>query len=304
MIERPRCPVCDSRAARTVYRSRFGASPIRDYLFGFYPGFSDDDLALLEDAEFVLELCSECTLVWQRHAPDAELLTRLYDDWATGAGGIERHDNLAYQRAAAEETMLVLELSGRPPSEIAVLDFGLGWGRWPRLAAAFGCRAHGVELARHQAEFAATQGVTVLTLEQLPDAAYFFINSEQVFEHLVDPQDTAARLARSLAHDGWLKVAVPNGDDILRRLSHPDWTAPRGSPRSLAAVAPLEHLNCFNRRALDALGESGSLRRARPPVPRVYAATIGFWPPRRIARNIGRAPIRSIRPGASYFRHP
>jgi hypothetical protein len=302
VIERPHCPVCVAPPERTLYRSDFGAPPIRDYLFGFYPGFTEDDLKLLAGAEFLLELCSRCTLIWQRFAPDGDLLTRIYEVWDVEQGGLQRHDNIAYQRATAEEILLVLELAGRRPSDVSVLDFGMGWGRWPRLAAALGCRAYGVELAHEQAAFAATQGVAVQTLEQLAADTFYFINTEQVFEHLVDPGGTAQQLARSLTPDGWLKVSVPDGADIERRLRHADWTAPRTSPRSLNAVAPLEHLNCFSRTALDALGTGAGLRRARPPVRAVYASTIGLWPPQRAVRSIGRAPIRSFRPGASYFR--
>lgn len=257
LIERPRCPVCDAAPGRALYRSAFDAPPIRDYLFRFYPGFTDDDLRLLSSAEFVLERCPACKLVWQRFAPSESLLTRIYESWVADGGGLARHDDLAYHRSAAEEMLLVLELANRSPSEVAVLDFGMGWGRWPRLAAAFGCRASGVELAGPQAEFARSQGVTVLTLDQLPNDEFYFINSEQVFEHLVDPRTTLVRLARSLSPDGWIKIAVPNGRHVADRLQDPDWTAPKGSARSLNAVAPLEHLNCFSRSALDVLGEQG-----------------------------------------------
>ena len=303
LVERPRCPVCAGAPAETLYRCRFDAPPIRDYLFRSYPGFDEDELGALAQGEYVLERCGTCSLIWQRFAPSEPLLERIYGAWRRIDGGVERHDNLHYQQATAEEILLLLELVQRRPSDVTVLDFGMGWGRWPRFAAAFGCRAFGVELGESQVEFARGQGIEVLVLEELPPAAFDFVNCEQVFEHLVEPRQTLEQLSRSLAVDGWLKINVPNGRPIPARLRTPDWSAPRGSKRSLNPVAPLEHLNCFNQRSLDALGEQVRLRRQAPGLTRQYASTIGLWPPRRLARAVARPPLRRLAPGATYFRH-
>src|SRR5262249_35201097 len=152
------------------------------------------------------------TLVWQRFAPTADLLIQLYDTWY-GDGDVEfRHqDNVAYHRSVAEEVLLVLELVGRPPSEVAVLDFGMGWGRWVRMAAAFGCQASGIELADPQIEFARSQGLTVVELADLEADAFDFVNCEQIFEHLVEPRETLLQLSLALAPDGWIKINVPEG---------------------------------------------------------------------------------------------
>jgi SAM-dependent methyltransferase len=297
LVERPTCPVCGSPPGRTIYACAFADPPIRDYLIRFYPSFTEVDLALLTPGELVLEECSRCFAVWQRFAPTGDLLSRLYEDWAADGGALERHDDAAYHRAAAEEILLVQALAGKRPSEIAVLDFGMGWGRWPRLAAAFGMDAYGIELSRHQSEYASSQGVKVLTLEELPPARFDFVNTEQVFEHLVDPRGTLQALARSLAPGGWLKIAVPDASGIAQRLERPDW-----SSRALNPVAPLEHLNAFGGRALEELGRQAGLRLARPPLAAYYASTIGLWPPRRVARGVGRPLARRVSPGAAFFR--
>ena len=270
---------------------------MREYLLGFYSGFGADDFELLGGAELVIEACSRCTTVWQRFAPVGDLLTTVYESWAAGDGGLERHDDLAYHRAAAEEVLLALELAARRPSEVHVLDFGMGWGRWPRLAAAFGMSAYGVELSTVQAAYAATQGVNVVSLDELPDGTFHFINSEQVFEHLVEPRETLQRLARSLAPGGWIKLAVPDGSGVAEKLEHPDW-----SSRSLNPVAPLEHLNAFSAEALGELGRQAGLRRTQPPVAAFYASTVGLWPAKRVARGVARPLVRRVAPGATYFR--
>jgi len=302
-VERAGCPVCGAASRGTLYRSPFSEPPLRDYLLAFYPAMPPADLALLDGAEYVLEDCSGCGLVWQRFAPGDDLLARIYGAWTAGSGGLGRHDTVAYQRATVEEILLVLELVGRRPSEVSVLDFGMGWGRWPRIAASFGCQASGVELDATAAESARAHGVTVLELEQLPSSAFDFVNSEQVFEHLVDPVAAVSALAAALAPGGWLKIAVPDGSRIRELIREPDWSAPKGTQRSLNAVAPLEHLNCFGARSLDVLAERAGLRRAQVGFRDYYASTVGIWPLRRLARGVARPFARRAHPGAAVFRH-
>jgi SAM-dependent methyltransferase len=293
------CPVCAAPPDRTLYRCRFADPPVRDYLLRFYPGFGDSDLALLGANELVIEECGQCNTVWQRFAPAGELLMTLYGSWAAAGGALERHDDLGYHRNAAEEVLLVLELAARPPSQVHVLDFGMGWGRWPRLAAAFGMHAYGIELSKEQSDFAETQGVNATSLGDLPDATFDFINCEQVFEHLVEPRETLQRLARSLVPRGWIKIAVPNARGIAEQLRNPDW-----SSRSLNPVAPLEHLNAFDGNALTELGRQAGLTPDRPPLAAFYSSTIGMWPPRRYARGMARPVVRRVASGATFLRAP
>jgi len=301
LVERSCCPVCGEERVRTLYRAAFDKGPIRDYLVAFYPALPPEDLGLLKGGELVLEECPSCSLIWQRFVPTPFLLDRLYGTWV-GDTGFVTHDDVAYQAATAEEVLLALRLAGKPPSEVSVLDFGMGWGRWPRIAAAMGCAAFGVEPSEPAADHARRHGVTVLGLDELPDETFDFVNCEQVFEHLVEPVETLTRLARALGARGWLKIAVPSGKGVAERLRSPDWEAGKGSAESLNAVAPLEHVNCFSSRSLEVLGERAGLEPARPKATALYSATVGLWPPRALLRGLARPPIRRFVPGAAFFR--
>jgi 2-polyprenyl-3-methyl-5-hydroxy-6-metoxy-1,4-benzoquinol methylase len=121
----------------------------------------------------------------------------------------------------------------------------------------------------------------------LPADRFHFINTEQVFEHLVDPMAELLRLASALRPGGLVRISVPNGTAVESRLSNPDWNAAKGSPRSLNAVAPLEHINCFNHRSLETLGVRAGLRRFTYPA-RQY---LDSW---ERARFIGSALLHKI----------
>jgi SAM-dependent methyltransferase len=96
--------------------------------------------------------------------------------------------------------------------------------------------------------------IEVLDGAALPAERFHFINTEQVFEHLVDPGLSGERLVAALRPGGILRISVPNGTNVPELLADADWSAPKGSPRSLNAVAPLEHLNCFSYESLTHFG--------------------------------------------------
>lgn len=291
--------MCESSPERTLFRCRFDEPPIRDVLLRNYERLTPADLGLLRNGEYVLERCPSCTLVWQRFAPNEPLHDIVYS-WIDV--GLERQDTLEWSESAVEELLLVLHLFDRPPSDIAVLDFGAGWGRWARLARGLGCDASAVESVAKLAEHIRANGIEVLDLDALPSNAFQFVNSEQVFEHLSEPREPLRLLARALADDAWLKINVPQGHDIEARLRRGEWAAPRRTPGSLVAVAPLDHLNCFTTRALEALGEQAGLTRTALPARPVLASTVGLWPARRLARGAARPLLRRVRPRAAWFR--
>jgi hypothetical protein len=68
-----------------------------------------------------------------------------------------------------------------------------------------------------------------------------------------------------LKPNGIIRINVPNGWDIKRRLEIWDWTAPRGSENSLNMVAPLQHINCYIHEALVKMGQEAGLEVAVIP---------------------------------------
>src|SRR5690606_33840620 len=142
-------------------------------------------------------------------------------------------------------------------------DFGAGTGLWLQVAAALGCRTSAAEIGAGAAASLAQAGHQVFNPAALPSNQFDLINTEQVFEHLVDPRGLAIELARALRPGGILRISVPNGSDVRALLAAPNWTARKGSEGSLNAVAPLEHLNCFDHRSLLRLGSEAGLQRFR-----------------------------------------
>jgi hypothetical protein len=83
----------------------------------------------------------------------------------------------------------------------------------------------------------------------------------------------------SLKPCGILKICVPFGEDIERRIQNVEWQAKPRSHYSLDPVAPHEHINCFKSETLRCLATDLGLGFERPKVlPEfAYLANSGTW---------------------------
>ncbi|MCR4297167.1 MAG: class I SAM-dependent methyltransferase [Gallionella sp.] len=268
-VQRSVCPGCGSSHIANLCDIPYTESPIRDYLAWYYKGVGPGvELEYLKGARYILDECLACGLVYQQEIPGTEVLQRLYERWLdpVTVRQMERVERgPGYYLWIATELSRVLEFLGRPPSEIAFLDFGMGWGHWCLLAKGFGCSASGAELSDVRSAYAEKMGITVLGCNELPTGQFDFINAEQVFEHLADPLDTLLKLAKALKPGGVIRLGVPTGWDIKARLRLWDWNAQDATPNSLNAVAPLQHINCFNFQALHTMGVTAGLRELELP---------------------------------------
>lgn len=274
------CPGCQSQRTIELLRSPLTAPPLRDYLVFFYNPQGGVEFKYLQDQDYVLTECMYCGLVYQTEIPGELLIYKLYEKWIDPEKVwelIELHRTLGYFSGLSNEITDVIRYFNRPPSQLTFLDFGMGWGHWCRMAQAFGCKVYGVELSEARIEYARQTGVRIINFEEISSLQFDFINTEQVFEHLSEPGGTLAYLRQSLAPDGILKISVPDGGDIQQRLNMGNWQAPKTSRYSLNPVAPLEHINCFNRASLLQLAREVSLEPIDFQVPRGKVETVrGF----------------------------
>jgi len=289
-IERTHCPSCHATTAHERYRCDYADPAIHHYLTTAYGavGAGIED-AYLAGATFILLECANCGLVYQQQIPDDALMERLYEHWIDPQTVFARHqqsDTLAYHSRDAQEIMQVMAFLNKPPHTLAFLDFGMGWGKWARMASAFGCDAYGTELSPARIAYAQTYGVKVLSAAELATQHFDFINTEQVFEHLPDPLVTLKTLTQTLKPTGLLKISVPDGSDLKRRLAVMDWRAPKGSKNSLNVVSPLEHINCFTRTTLQKMAACAGLREVKIPLRLQYAFATNWQLPKPLLKNL------------------
>jgi SAM-dependent methyltransferase len=298
-VERRVCEVCGGSDTTTLRSAAFSDPRVWDFLERYYAGrIEREDLG---DALFEVRRCDACGFLWQAFALDARGTGKLYEDWISAEHSLAkktRADAALFERYAAEAAE-ISKLLGRRPHEIRVLDFGMGWGFWCRMAAAFGYDVEGFETSEARREYARDLGVRVA--EELGERArYDFIHCHHALEHIPTPRDTLASLVRSLSPGGVISISVPDGRGMEERLRRADWCAGKD------ALHPLEHVNCFEARVLIGLCARAGLEAVPPEF--VWKASPGRRG--RLARR-ARALLATRRARASfgsgtsrYFRKP
>lgn len=262
MCPRRSCPACQSSSTHSLLALPYNTAPIADHLRAFYHDRPSCNFAALNQATYSLHECDHCGCIYQNPVPDDAYLKTFYTEglYAADAPRAQRVNPYEFEHVSRELAMIVRFLHPTESRPIA-LDFGTGDGRWAMQAAASGLDVHGTDLSAHAFPHLRKFGITCHSPDELPEQHFHFINTEQVFEHLTTPSDWVKKLAQALRPGGVLKIGTPYDRGLRQKLRQPDWSAPKNDPRSLNAVAPIEHLNHYEPESLTALARGAGLIR-------------------------------------------
>lgn len=262
-IIRTSCPACNHSDTHCLFEAAFDRPPIAQFLHSFYSSRGGIDSHSLDGAHYYLDKCLHCGLVYQREILDSTLMQSLYNKWIDPEIMRKHHEagfGLDTYVGYAEELMLLIRHLGKRPAETRVLDFGMGWCKWLRMARAFGCSTCGYDVAPSRIAYAQSQGLNTIDLNAISGDSFDIINADQVFEHIPHPLETLKLLSTSLAPHGLIQIGVPSGERIASFLSPSNARVNGDSFNSvLMPVQPLEHINCYSRVSLLALAESCGL---------------------------------------------
>lgn len=252
-VARSACPTC-RRAGQQHLALPFTDPRVRDFVHDYYEGRVP--LQQWSRVDYRLDRCPQCGLVWQHWILNETGMQRLYTEWISAEHSLAKKvgADAALFAGYAREMAAIASLCASRPKPFRVLDYGMGWGYWCRMAQAFGFEAYGYEISEQRRHYAQCLGVRSLAnMAQLRKQRFDFINCEQVIEHVADPQGVLRELVHNLVPGGWLRVSVPDGQGVIRQMADPAWRAGKD------AVHPLEHVNCFNHDALCHLAQSVGL---------------------------------------------
>lgn len=292
-ITRDACPACGATGSREIYNRAYTSDLMRRYLERFYSPQGKYDLSKLEGGSFILARCQGCTCTFQVQVPAPALMFELYEIWlepATIFARFEMNYPLDYYISYLAKAYRYVQLFNKKPKELSFFDFGMGWGNWLMSCKALGCQVAGCELSPERVAYAAAHGIPNIPYEKLSDHQFDFINTDQVLEHVADPLPILQKLVPQLKPNGYLRICVPNGNDIDRRLAVMDWDAPKDTENSLNAVAPLEHINCFTTQSILTMADRVGLKPVRlPDYPRLHPVRVRPQPEQRVTRILGQA---------------
>jgi SAM-dependent methyltransferase len=219
-------------------------------------------LESLASANYRVVACANCDFVYQDPVLNEDGMQELYRNWVDNAQSLQKKQS-AKSRLYSQYAGQIHTLSSmfdKRPDQIRVLDFGMGWGYWSRMAQAHGLNVVGYELSEQRVEHARKMGITVIDDLTVVEDDFDFIYANQVFEHLSNPVQTLQALCQRLKPAGFVYIRVPDGRDVVSGLARLGWTP------DLDAIHPLEHINCFTRKTLVNLGARAGLQPVSPPL--------------------------------------
>lgn len=258
--QRDCCPLCESTSNKILCEIPYQDQRLATFLEQFYQGRLP--LEQLASANYRVVACTNCDFIYQDPVLNEDGMQELYRNWIDNALSLQKKQtaksNLYRQYAGQIRTLS--RIIDKRPDRARVLDFGMGWGYWSRMAQAHGLNVVGYELSAQRIEHARKMGVAVV--DDLADIEDDFdcIYANQVFEHLSNPVQTLQALCQCLKPTGLVYIRVPDGHDVARYLARKGWTP------DLDAIHPLEHINCFTRKSLLDLGARAGLRSLSPPL--------------------------------------
>ena len=297
------CPVCKSKETKLVYSCNYLEPPIIDYLKSFYGSKGNIDWENLRGSSYILNECFKCGLIYQEQIPNELFMKKIYNEYITPNISQINNTELLFKKniAYAQEIMITLNYFKTINRKLKLLDFGMGWGRWCSMAKAFGCDVYGTELSESRIKYAKSMGIKLIDRDEILNYKFDFINTEQVFEHISSPLETLKYLSNSLNQHGLIKISVPDGVNIKKRLKRLDWSARKGDKYSLNLVSPLEHINCFKRATLIKMADLAGLELAKIPIFIQLAYTSNWNGVKQIIKNIGKPFYRNLLKRGTYL---
>jgi SAM-dependent methyltransferase len=196
---------------------------------------------------FALDVCGACGTLYARRTEAAPLN---YD-------GYYSESNLSVPEFIGARLDEIF-MSFAPYRETnRLLDIGCGAGSLLQAARRAGWQAEGLEVSRTAAEHVRAEGFEVFCGE-LREARYTagrfdVVTASEVLEHLEDPQDLLAEVARILRPGGLLWATTPHGRGLSARVLGTDWST----------VCPPEHLQLFSLGGVRRMLERAGFRRMR-----------------------------------------
>lgn len=121
-------------------------------------------------------------------------------------------------------------------------------GGYCKAAQMMGLTVYGIEVTQNQVEYAKSQGLKVISWDEIPNYNFSIINSEQVMEHVDNPFSIIQHLLKGLSPEGLIRISVPKGENVKCTLSKKpktSWFTSKGAKYSLNPIEPLQHLNSF-----------------------------------------------------------
>lgn len=258
-----------------------------EYLNRYYSEKGIFEPQYLTNARYIVVECKECSLIYQKDIPNEFLLERIYGVWLDPVAAAERNKNHlgSNVKQYIQEQLIISKLT--KGKKLRILDYGMGHGRWCELALNFGHDVYGYEFENERVKnLIAKNKIKPIDYNEILEHKFDFINSEQVFEHLVQPLEVLIHLKQSLTKKGIIRLGVPSGVNLKEIINlNKSLNFVKGSKNNLTPIVPLQHLNCFTPETLIKLGTKAGLNHFLLPLKIIIGSKLDWELPQKAIFN-------------------
>lgn len=243
-IKRIVCPICLSKKTKQIFNKPFLGKEILNFIDDYYQ--NQIPHYVLEDTDYSIQKCLSCTGLFQEYIFNDDFMGELYENWISKEESIKKKiDFSTYNFSLYTSDLNKINLyMNKKPKDTTILEYGMGWGFWSRIAQSMNFDVSGFEVSKSRIDFAKKNNIKILSdINELKKKSFDFIYSFAVFEHISNPYETLKLLKNLLNKNGLIYIYVPNGIFMQNKFNK-SWKA------SKDALHPLEHINCFNRKSL------------------------------------------------------
>jgi 2-polyprenyl-3-methyl-5-hydroxy-6-metoxy-1,4-benzoquinol methylase len=298
--DRKLCPICGTENFNVYLDLPYGEGKVGDFLYTYYKleqlMTRQTFQKRFSDARYRLAECNEFSCAFQIAVPDTSLAAEIYGTWVDFNNASENalldldlySSQHCYSEALKICNLVQVAGTGKRLGEQKILDFGMGHGSFALALKACFVQTYGFDFAEDRQQHGASLGIKMVKGEEISKQGGFdFINTEQVFEHLPNPLDTAKVLASALLPGGILKISVPYSRSMESHDFQIDWSASRYARQSPTPLHPIEHLQYYRRPSL--LNMAARLGLQKIEMPRSFHIKFGLnWFGRGGPRNLAR----------------
>jgi SAM-dependent methyltransferase len=262
------CPICGEARFKTVWQ----ATP-RQFLSDFRKSYYNlDALGIGMDTLFFIKKCRDCSFVFVNPRFRSDLYDVVYNEakvgqnrkkqWMHQDGDLRNLYDTYSKWTSVRTLMRTLSYYHRrfekPKNEnqrrIRLLDYGCGYGHTLDLCKVFGIEAIGVDLDSYRIQFCRDKGLYACKPEELDSANNFdIVISTSVVEH-IDDLNGYFRYIHDRLNDGGYLHLTGLTPKVIRKEKR---------KQVYRLVMPLEHVNFFTARSLDALLKKHNFKRIR-----------------------------------------
>ncbi len=257
--KRTQCVVCGSKNTTALSRIDYADEKMLSYLTSSYRCDPVSFRRGSRNIAYEIIECQACSLIMQRFVPNQQFLEEIYDEYIDPSESLSRKSasEEQHKKLYLGELNLVAQLINKPVENIKVLDYASGWGNWIRTAKKQGFVCYALELSEHRKQHLRDSGILVVNEEEMNSLQLEFVNCDQIFEHLTDPLEVLMSIKNVLCDGGILRVSVPHSFRPHKEISALHINAEHLLIPDI--LAPLEHLNYFNRKSLKQLAKQAGM---------------------------------------------